>query len=290
MALKIGKAGIASFRDYLGEHGLTDGTIDVYVGDVNKAVEAGGFLERLKSTELAPKTKRHILAAARHWATFDDDEQLTKSLKKLRLPPPRRKAAKVPVERADLFLVIDEIERAKYLDKTMRSVLLLMACRGLRCGDVLRLQRTELADAISTGTLSFEAKGRRRLEFRVLKTYKKALVQLAETDGAWTQVDELISPHAKTPKSRRKSASKAVGRALVRVGVKVGVFGLYPHRLRRTYAVEYLRTMKGDPEALIKLTEHMSWASMATAMEYVNHARGAELDTHAEKIFDRDRD
>ena len=82
--------------------------------------------------------------------------------------------------------------------------------------------------------------------------------------------------------------SRAVERNLVRLGVRAGIYDLYPHRLRRTYAVQYLRALKGDPEALMKLTQHMQWASMATAMEYVDHARGDELDAAAYKLFDRD--
>lgn len=286
MSAKLNKQ-IDAFREYLGEHGLSSGTIDVYVTDVEKAFDAGGFVPRLREEDLAPKTKRHILAAARHWATFEEDKKLTAALDRLKLPPPRRKQAKVPITRDEMFTVVDEIDRADYLGKTMRAVLLIMACRGLRCGDVLRLERAEIADALGAGTLSFEAKGKRRLEFKVLKTYRRALVQLAEADGKWLRVDQLISPHSANDKARRKAAARAVERALVRVGVKCGVFGLHPHRLRRTYAVEYLRQLKGDPEAIIKLQQHMQWASVATALEYVDHARGDELDTYAEKIFER---
>lgn len=286
MVLAIRKPQLAAFRAWLEEHGLSAGTIDVYITDVEKAIEAGSFVDRLRDDDLAPKTKRHILAAARRWAEFDNDDKLTKALKKLRLPPPRRKAAKVPITRDELLALVDEIDGAKDLSDVMRAVLLVMACRGLRCGDVLRLQRDELLEAKEKGTLSFEAKGRRRLEFKVLKTYRKALLQLADQPGRWSRVDELVAPHA-APKGRRKAAARAVERVLVKIGVRLGIFGLHPHRLRRTYAVEYLRTLKGDPEALIKLTQHMQWASMATAMEYVDHARGDELDTHAEKIFER---
>ena len=287
MALRIHKTGLASFRSWLEDRGLTAGTVDVYLGDVKKAVEAGGFIQRLRNDELAPKTRRHILAAARRWADFDDDTHLTKQLKELRLPPANRKAAKVPISRDQLFEVIDEINRADYLDDAMRAVMLLMACRGLRCGDVLRLRRHEVDAALTTGTLSFEAKGRKQLEFKVLKTFRRPITMLAKIEGKWQQVDQLVAVHA-APKGRRKAAARAVERAMVKIGVRLGIFGLHPHRLRRTYAVEYLRTLKGDPEALVKLTQHMQWSSMATAMEYVNHARGDELDSYAEKIFERD--
>ncbi len=291
MALKIHKTGLASFRTWLEERGLADGSIDAYVGAVKMSVEAGGFIPRLRNNELAPKTRRVTLAAARRWADFDEDAKLLKQLKEIRLPPPRRKTAKVPITREQLLELIDEIERAE-IGLPMRAVLLLLACRGLRCGDALRLQRDEVLAADEKGSLSFEAKGRRQLEFKVIKTFRKAISILAKAQhplrksGEWRRVDELIAPHG-DPKGRRKAAARAVERELTKIGVRLGILGLYPHRLRRTYAVEYLRTLKGDPEALIKLTQHMQWASMATAMEYVDHARGDELDKHAEKIFDR---
>ncbi len=284
--IKVHASGMESFRAWLGTHGLSSGTIDVYARDVQKALDAGGFVPRLTDDELAPKTRRHILAAARRWADFDDDKALLQQLKKIRLPPPRRRTAKVPLERSQLFDLIDEIGRAKYLDDPMRGVIGMMACRGFRCGDVLRLRRAELEAARETGTLSFEAKGRRRIEFKVLKTFRKSLNLLTDAGGKWGRVDELISPNAK-PNGVRAAAARAVERAMVKVGVKLGIYGLHPHRLRRTYAVEYLRQMKGDPEALIHLTSHMRWASMSTAMEYVDHERGDELDTFAEKIFER---
>jgi len=278
--------GLDSFRSWLGEHGLSQGTIDIYVRDIAIAGGAAGLPDRLRDDELAPKTRRHILAAGRRFAEFTDNDPLTKALKKLRLPPPRRRSAKVPITRAQLFEVVDELARASYIDDPMRGTLGMMACRGFRCGDVLRLRRRELEAAREHGTLSYEAKGKRRLEFKIIKTYRKYLVMLCEQPGKWERVDDLVSPYA-SGDGRRKAAAKAVERALTEVGSKIGVWNLHPHRLRRTYAVEYLRSLHGDPEALIKLTQHMQWASMATAMEYVDHARGDELDRYAERIFDR---
>jgi integrase len=276
------------FRDWLGEFGLSPGTIDVYARDVDIANGTGpGLIARLRDDELAPKTRRRILASARRWAEYTKNTRLTEQLKRLRLPPPRRKAAKVPLAREQLFALIDELGKGD-LEAPMRGVIGMMACRGFRCGDVLRLRRTELDAARAGGTLSYEAKGRRRIEFKLLKTYRRYLVQLADAPGDWDRVCDLIAPGGEDAfKKRMRAAAKAVERELVKLGTRAGIGSLHPHRLRRTYAVEYLRSMHGDPEALIKLTQHMQWASMATAMEYVDHARGAELDDVAERIFDR---
>jgi len=77
-----------------------------------------------------------------------------------------------------------------------------------------------------------------------------------------------------------------VERVVAAYGADLGIEDLHPHRLRRTYAVAYLRANKGDPEALINLQQHMQWAGIATAMEYVNHLRGREIDAVAETLFD----
>ena len=280
---------LGGFETWLLEHGLTEGTVEVYVRDVATAQRGGGLLARLRDEDIAPKTKRHILAAARHWAEYTEDGKLTAALRRLRLPPARRKTAKVPMLREQLFALLDELKRATYVRAPARAVIGVMAARGLRLGDVLRLQRHEIDAALSGGVLAYEAKGRRRLEFKVLKTYRSYLAQLAACEGAWSRVSELVSPRARgtTSKRRAAAASRAIERALVKIGAKVGIWGLHPHRLRRTYAVEYLRGMKGDPEALIKLQAHMQWAEMSTALEYVNHERGDELDEAAERIFAR---
>lgn len=278
---------MASFRAWLGEFGLSAGTLDVYVRDVTKALDVG-IVPRLLDDTLAPKTKRHILAGCRHWAKYTKDQALTEALDRLRLPAARRRVAKVPLERDQLFALLDELERAAgYMPPAMVAVIGLMATRGFRCGDVLRLRREELAAAKATGVLNYVAKGNRSLEFKVLKTYRLHLMTLARMQGDWDRVDDLIAPGG-TAAGRRTAAARAVERALVRVGIRAGITGLYPHRLRRTYAVQYLRSMPGDPEALMKLTQHMQWATMNTAMEYVDHARGSELDAVAEKMFDRE--
>jgi len=273
------------FREYLSQFGLGDGTIALYAHDVTTALGAGGVVTRLKDDELAPLTRRHILAAGRHWANYTDDGKLTAALLRLRLPAPMRKSAKVPLSRAEMFMVIDQIDAASFLSPAMRALLGMMAKRGFRAGDVLRLRRREVGNAMKTGTLAFEAKGRRRLEFRVIDTWKRYLELLA-AQPRWQRVDEIIAPES-ADQHRRRSALVAVERMIRKVGASVGIDGLYPHQLRRTYAVEYLRALAGDPEGLVKLTQHMQWASMTTAMQYVDHARGEELDDVAERIFQR---
>jgi integrase len=283
--VKVTEHDMSQFRVYLGDFGLSEGTIDTYAHHIKRAFEEGGPVARLKG-ETAPKTKRVTRAAARHWASWKEDAKLRKAVDQIRLPSPRRQAAKVPLHRDLLFLVMDEIDSDKKLTPGLRAVLGLMAYRGLRDGDCLRMRRAEVAIALQHGTLAFEAKGRRRLEFAVIKTFRRWLELLA-AEPKWTRVDDLIAPRSKSAKSRRATAARTVQRALKRIGARLSIDGLHPHQLRRTYCVEYLRAHQGDAEAVIKLTQHMSWANVATAMEYLDHLRGVELDSVAETMFDR---
>jgi len=279
----IADADIVAFRAYLGEYGLDPGTIDTYVHQVQRCYAEGGPVERLKS-RMAPKTKRLARAAVRHWAAFRDDPALRKAVDRVKLPAARRQAVKVPLSRETLMAVMREIETGGTVHPRVRPILGLMAFRGFRDGDVLRLQRKEVATALAKGTLVYEAKGGRYLEFRVLKTFRRWLEHLMDVPR-WQRVEDLVSTSA-TPDRRRKAAARRVQRELAAIGRKLGIEGLHPHQLRRTYCVEYLRANKGDPEALIKLTQHMQWANHATALQYVDHLRGAELDSVAETMFD----
>lgn len=276
---------LQAFEAWLVDQGLASTTAEMYRHDARSAAECG-FKERLRDETLAPKTRHRILAAGRQWAKFRGDADLAATLVSFRLPPARRKNAKMPVDREQLFKIVDELPNADYLDPPMCAVIGMLACRGFRVSDVLRIERGELIQAKESGMLVYLAKGRRRLEFGFIKTWSHYAVALADTPGEWTRVEDLICPTAK-PKTRRKSAVRAVQRALNKLAGRCDIPKVYPHRLRRTYAVEYLKHQKNDPEALLKLTQHMQWADESTALQYVNHIRGRELDEAAERMFER---
>lgn len=278
-------AQLHAFRAWIENQGLASTTAAMYEHDARSAAEIG-FRARLRDESLAPKTLHRIRAAGRQWAKFRGDSELELVLKDFKLPAARRQTVKMPIERSQLLAIVDELARADYLATAMRAAIGLMACRGFRVGDVLRMRRIELVAAFETGVLSFLAKGRRRLEFGLVPSWEHHARSLVGLEG-WTRVEDLISPKVDDEKNRRKAAAKGVQRALTELAKRCGIAKMYPHRLRRTYAVEYLRQHVGDPEALLKLTQHMQWADESTALQYVNHVRGRELDAAGERIFER---
>lgn len=280
---RVTDAQLRAFRAWLENQGLASTTAEMYEHDARSAAEVG-FVARLRA-ELAPKTLHRIRAAGRQWAKFRGNPELELALKNFKLPAARRQTVKMPIEHVQLLAIVDELAQADYLAPAMLAVIGLMACRGFRVGDVLRMRRVELVAAFETGVLSFLAKGRRRLEFGLVPSWEQHARSLVGIDG-WIRVEDLISPKV-AEKKRRKAAAKAVQRKLIQLAGRCGIAKMYPHRLRRTYAVEYLRQHAGDPEALLKLTQHMQWADESTALQYVNHVRGRELDAAGERIFER---
>lgn len=271
------------FRAHLEDMGRAPGTADIYADflrvlyrDYKRPVLG------LSDRDASPATRRLRRAALRSWADYTGNAELLLELRKVRLPQPRRVQPKIPLERDawfDLRRVIDEAD----VDEPVRAVLGIMASRGLRCGDVLRLLRSEVRTAIRSGRLAYEAKGERRLEYsaRPIRRY----LEILDGYDRWKRVEDLISPRAR-PRSRRRAAARRVGRALKTIATDLGMDAadIYSHRFRRTYATHFLAELEGDPQALQKLQKHMQWTNLVTAAGYSDYVRDEELDEVAARL------
>lgn len=247
-------------------------------------------IERMTDRKLSPKYRRLIKAVARSYARFNDDKALLDELDEVRLPAAVRKHAKIPLPKRDWKRLIDEIDEADYIDDATRAVLGIMATRGLRLGDVLRLSKHEISAALRDGILAFTAKGERRLEFGVTKIWRPYLEMLQtefveqahrRTAGRVPQVWDLIARRAANP---YKAASLSIGRTLRVVGLEAGleVKELHPHRLRRTVAATFFVVCGHDP---MKLKAYLQWATVETALGYADHVKREDLDAVGEKMF-----
>lgn len=270
------------FIEWMQFRGRSVDTAKLYALNVRMALgHPKGYRGRLMDKKLAPKTKRIVLASLRAYAMFKNDEQMTKVLRDVKLPPAIRVEAKTPLTQEHWINLIREIHNAAYLSVPMRAVLGMLVLRGFRVGDVCRLTRQEVLRAIDTGTLSFEAKGNRRLEYRAkpFMTYLRSLAQFER----WGRVYELLT----TSEERgQKQAVDNVEYTLKTVAARADLPpGVHPHKLRRTYAVYFLQQMQGDPEGLLKLKAQMQWADLNTASQYVDHSRSTELAQIEDALF-----
>lgn len=277
--MDVTKASLTRFENWLRENGRAEPTVELYTSCMRScAAREDGLTARLIDRKLAPKTRRANLAALRAWASFTDDADLERRLKKIKMPPANRVQPKVELQKDDWRRLVKELQQAK-LPAAMRSVLLIMALRGLRSGDVLRLRRREVQEALRSGVLAYEAKGGRRLEYDA-EPIRPQLEALVETTG-WERVRDLVGGDAGP-----RAISNKVRRALKRATKGLKLDGVHPHRLRRTYATHFLKALDRDPQALIKLTKHMGWANIQTAAGYVDATDATELNAIGAKLTD----
>lgn len=270
--MEISPKNLSAFRQWLEERGRSSGTSDLYISNIVSCHnDPKGRTHRLVAGKLAPNSLRTNLAALRAWARFSGDADLTLRLADMRLPPARRMRTKAPLDLETWRKALRHLMTCPMPNEAVRQVLLIVALRGLRSGDVLRLRRKEVQRALDTGKLAYEGKGRKRIEISA-EPIRAPLEALAKMPG-WERVRDLLGPM----KSAR-SASRKVWRASRRAAKRAGISEMNPHRYRHTFASSFLKQLAGDPNAIVKLQRYMGWESMATAARYVDAVSQDELD------------
>jgi len=281
--VRVNPKKIQKFFQWLRDRGRSEGTAELYANDVTLCLgDSRGVTARLVTEGLAPKTKRHNLAALRAWAKFARDQKLVDVLDDIKLPPPERVTEKAPLSLEEWQDLLDTIPDL-HLPEPDENALTMIAIRGFRVGDVCRLSRKAVTQGLQTGILNFRGKSNRQLAWTVAP-FEDELRFFASNRG-WEKVCDLIAPNGK---DRYKSARQRLYRAILRLADLLGIpqSELSPHRLRRTYAVHFLDQVGGDLE---KLRQHMGWANISTAAQYVDHSRREELDALAAEMAKRRR-
>jgi len=273
--MQISDSNLVRFRAWLLGRGRTEGTADLYVLHVRSSgSDPKGLTDRLVSGKLAPNTVRTNLAALRAWAMFRKDADLEQQLRDIRVPPARRVRHKRSLTLEDWRRAIHHVKACPMPNEAIRQVILLMAMRGLRCGDVLRMRRPEIRRSLDTGKLVCETKGRKRLQIDVSPIRTPLAALLAELDEARVEhVRDLVTTSTKPQAARRR-----MWRVARRTAAQIGIPEMSPHLYRHTFAQNYLRQLHGDPNALVKLQQFMGWEAIGTAARYVSDVSLEELD------------
>ncbi len=234
---------------------------------------------KMTSSRFSPNYRRFLVACIRSWAKYTKDMDLAERLADIKLPAPVPKDVREPFGIDEWFDIREAIDSDKYLSDAKRLTCSIIALRGIRCGDILRLTRREINQALKTGILAYEGKGGRRQQYNAepMRAYLEELAQLRWSGGDC--VRNLVSPG-----SDERKCQETAGRAIRQVfdqlaeSLDIDPEDLYAHRFRHTYATYFLQQMKGDPEALFKLQQQMGWARLDTAANYLRRSRRAELD------------
>jgi integrase len=280
--MEIESSPLEEYSAWLRKFGRSESTAEQYVVNVRRAYAAGGPFARLTDGDLSPKYLQLIKASLKTWAQFLGDEELLADIRKVRLPPAIRREEGVPLTVKEWKSLRSEIDSADYLKEPVRAELGMLVCRGFRVGDVLRIKRKEVTDALRKGVIDYEGKGRKRLLFTVAPSWRGYLEILASFKD-WERVEDLICPKSKPGKVRRASSAKVITRALNKCAAIVGLDpdDVHPHLLRHTYATLFYEKCK-DP---VQLQHHMQWASISVAMAYVGRSSREQLDVIADSLF-----
>lgn len=278
-------------RWLVAERAISETSAADYAGEVRRSLEdRSAPLGRLLDAEFAPKTRRKLLQALRQWAIFSGDRELEKRLAKTsplvkRLPRGDRASMRPPFPKEEWKRFLTMLERAEEKLGCPRAVwatIGIIAHRGPRVGDAVRLSRHQVRAAVETGRANFAGKGQKQLEYDV--EICRAHLEALDAMTNWHRVWNLVSPKAEDP---YRSARFAVWSWCKRIGEAAGLQPpLYTHRFRRTVAVEFLKKLHGDPFAIIKVMKWMGWASMETAKHYLDHVSGEELDRVGRSLLD----
>ena len=272
---------LQEFKDWLISRGRDPKTANDYVSDLGPCLNhPSGPLGRFRDKKLSPNTLRRIKASLKAWAKYTGDEILKEKLEDYQLPPVERVTVKKPLTKEEWKVLLASIDKARDYHPATRAVVALMAIRGFRIGDVLRMTRQEVVQAVKTGVIVFEAKRRKRTAYGVENFRDYLSVLLVYKD--WETVASIISP--KAIKDPFGAAEKQVAECFRDIGKIAGLdpSQLHPHKLRRTYATHYLEAVNGDLE---KLRQHMGWADIATAAKYVDYHTSEKLDNVANEMM-----
>ena len=276
------------YRDWLERRGRSAGTVDRYLRTLREYnADPEGVEHAITSRKYSPNYRRFLMAVLRSWATFNRNSKLLDWLDEIKRPPPTPTSEREPLSAEVWGDVISEIENAEYLTDAERAICSLVALRGIRCGDAVRMTRKQLKTGISTGTLSYVGKGGRLLSCSSvpLEAPISSLLACFQNSGV-TVCRELVSPLSRDPGATQESATRRIRRKLDSVAdsLEMPRADLHPHLFRHTYATLFLQELKGDPEALPKLVQQMGWSNLNTAANYLRRDRRPELDSVESKL------
>jgi integrase len=253
---------------------------------------------KMTARRLSPNYRRFLVACIRSWAKYTKNNDLKEKLEDIKLPAPVARDVREPFELEEWFDIRDAIADDPTIGDAKKHVCGIIAMRGIRCGDVLRLTKRDISRALDTGTLKFESKGERWQSFSAepLREHLEGLLACdwtrrnirRSTDKAHhpTRVCNLICPGS-TYGNAQATAGRVIRKVFDMLAEKLDMEpeDLYAHRFRHTYATYFLQEMKGDPEAIFKLQQQMGWARLDTAANYLRRSRREELDEVEERLL-----
>jgi len=136
-------------------------------------------------------------------------------------------------------------------------VLQLQMLTGSRVGDVLRIERVQLQEALELGVLAMRRKGGRVTNVSLDGAHAQWQALLDAWPTHAESVAQWVSPGSQLGAASGGGAYQAVNRYLKALGARLGVRGrVHLHRIRRTVAVHALVESGGNLQPVQQLLGH----------------------------------
>lgn len=216
-----------------------------------------------------PKRKRTAVAP-----TTPQEKPTTKPTK-----APKYKLPRVSFQPADWQALYAAVAADKSPDA---RVLQLQMLTGARVGDVLRIGRSQLTEALEIGVLPMKRKGGRVTNVSL----DGALPQWQALLAAWPErcptVAQWVSPGSGLGAQSGGGAYQRCRRKLKALGAQLGIRGrVHLHRIRRTVAVAALAESGGNLHPVAQLLGH---ATTDSTQEYVDEFNATQTAALTKKL------
>lgn len=226
---------------------------------------------------LTNQTLRNIWVALRSfWTWAEDVLAVPDAMAKIKAP--KAESVEVaPLTQADIKALMTAVRPhradrpksgARYEQQLRdRAIILLLLDTGLRATELCSLKVGDVT--LKTGRISVQGKGAKHRYVWAASVTRHALWQYVSERAAGSDPSQ---PLFLSTGRNRAIGRRWLARRLKKLGERAGVDGVYPHRFRHTFAVQYLRN-GGDVFTLQILLGHSS-------LKMVRHyARLADVDT-----------
>ena len=177
-----------------------------------------------------------------------------------------------PLSGAEVSALIGAIKPRSAAGTRDLALLLLLFDTGARLGEVARLTEADAEDAIRDGLFKVMGKGSRERYLPVGKVARDAIRRYTQVYRPDVRADALF-----LGRNGRPLASEGLRQIIRRVARRAGVDGVHPHRLRHTFAVNYL-VNGGDAMTLQRILGH---STLEMVRRYVNFDHRAIRERHS---------
>jgi len=230
------------------------------------------FISHIQSLGRTAFTTRGYVQVLKGFGSWLVEEGYVKVNPLRRLQLPRvPKYVVTPLSDDEVSALISAIKLRSAAGTRDLALLLLLLDTGARLGEVARLNTADTEDAIRDGLFKVMGKGSRERYLPLGKAARDALRRYAHVYRPDARSDALFLGHTGRP-----LATEGLRQIIRRVASRAGVEGVHPHRLRHTFAVNYLIN-GGDAMTLQRILGH---STLEMVRNYVSFDHRAIKERH----------